>query len=222
MSTVSDDRGEKDLLNRSFMDPIFLQQFALTRENALEYFCRSPFYDISSNNETLRMQGTSMSHVHLQRMTGIEFALGEDRGSREGSRGNDGSSDGRLFLVKKQRRDSPTSVHVLSVYYILDGTVYQSPNLLHLMMTKYNKIASCLSAALSLNTDCVDYKHPDNDGAGLRRAFPVQHRAAQREGERDLMLSESGKKRQKITDCRDFPSFNNCVSDMLTFVNKGQ
>ena len=190
--------------------------------------------------QTLRMQGTSMSPLHLQRMTGVEFALDQtsSRGGREQGRGRgqgrggeDNSSGGRLFLVKKQRRESPSSVHVLSVYYILDGTVYQSPNLLHLMMTKYNKITSCLSTALTLSTECVNYTHPRSQSSasntneyvnvsstvGSRPVFPVPpvSAPARREG----AGTESGKKRQKIIDCRDFPSFNNCVSDMISFVN---
>jgi hypothetical protein len=28
----------------------------------------------------------------------------------------------------------------------------------------------------------------------------------------------TGKKRQKITDCRDFPSFSSCVGDMESFL----
>jgi hypothetical protein len=214
----SDD--DQNVLNRSFLDPIFLQQFALTRENALEYFSRSPFYDPLSNNETLRMQGTNMSH--LRSMTGLEFAL-DDPAVRAGGSGGDSDSDGRLFLVKKQTRSSPSSVHVLAMYYILDGTVYQSPNLLHLLMTKYNKITSCLSEALSITTDCVDYTHPQGADAargagGARRVFAVP---AQRENDVSREQLKTGKKRQKITDCRDFPSFNSCVGDMmLAFAEK--
>jgi mediator of RNA polymerase II transcription subunit 6 len=220
---------DKSVLNRSFLDPIFLQQFALTRDNALEYFSRSPFYDPLSNNETLRMQGTNMGH--LQRMTGVEFALDDRVGGGAGSRGSstqEVDTGGRLFLVKKQKRASPSSVHVLAVYYILDGTVYQSPNLLHLMMTKYNKITSCLTAALSITTDCVDYTHSQSADAtsiqtsagGSRRVFPVAVPSHREGGDMSTEQVQAGKKRQKITDCRDFPSFNNCVNDMLTFVNK--
>ena len=48
-----EDSSDKDVLNRSFIDPVFLQEFPLTIENALEYFCRSPFYDLHSNNEVI-------------------------------------------------------------------------------------------------------------------------------------------------------------------------
>mmetsp|Transcript_2460 Transcript_2460/g.4478 ORF Transcript_2460/g.4478 Transcript_2460/m.4478 type:complete len:219 (+) Transcript_2460:88-744(+) len=199
---MSGEEGKNDALNRSFIDPVFLQQFALTRENALEYFSRSPFYDPVSNNETLRMQGTSMSH--LQGMTGVEFALDERAGK-----------DGRLFLIRKQRRSGPSSVQVLSMYYILDGTVYQSPDLLHLLMTKYNKISSGLSAAFSIAAGCTDYSGTGMDGAkGIFAPLTMSEDTGGVEDKR----GSGGRKRQKITDCRDFPSFSSCVGDMQSFL----
>lgn len=174
----------------------------------MEYFSRSPFYDPLSNNETLRMQGTNMTH--LQGMTGVEFALDERVVCPQG----------RLFLIKRQRRSSPSSVHVLNVYYILDGTVYQSPDLLHLLMTKYNKITSGLAEALSLTLECVDYsQHVLARPGGSRRVFPPPPSAAQeRIGVARGDKATSRKKRQKISDCRDFPAFSNCLSDMEAFL----
>lgn len=211
---------DKDALNRSFMDPIFLQQYPLTRENALEYFSRSPFYDPLSNNETLRMQGAGMSH--LTGMIGVEFSL-DNRGALKGG-GTPGES-GRLFRVKKQRRSSPSSVHVLAVYYILDGTVYQSPSLLHLLMTKYNRITSCLAKALSVTTECVEYTHPPHQVGsaasggtafgGKRRVFPVT--TVQHSRDRGDVVTGGGGKKQKIEDCHDFPSMSSCLSDMTAF-----
>ena len=207
---TSTENEDVSLLNRSFIDPIFLQQFPLTRENALEYFARSPFYDEKSNNETLRMQGTSMSH--LKTMTGLEFAVDESVGSAKNA------TDSRLFVIKKQERSSPSTARVLSVYYILDGTVYQSPNLLHLLMTKYNKITDSLKHALSISTESVKYTNSSmcDSSAGSRRVFPISI------ANQSSLTDVQTKKRQKISDCHDFPSFNSCVSDMHTFVEKSK
>jgi hypothetical protein len=198
---MSGEGVQSDDLNKSFMDPVFLQQFALSRDNALEYFCRSPFYDPLSNNETLRMQGAGMSH--LQGMVGVEFALDARAGE-----------DSRLYLIKKQRRSGPKSVHVLSMYYILDGTVYQSPNLLHLLMTKYNKITQGLAEAFTITADCADFSLSGNKAATgiFSLSSPSSSAGSENEGR------VTGKKRQKITDCRDFPSFSSCVGDMESFL----
>ena len=34
-----------------------------------------------------------------------------------------------LFVIRKQKRTSSTSVSLLSIYYIIEGTIYQAPNL---------------------------------------------------------------------------------------------
>lgn len=55
----------------SFIDPVWLQQWGLGPENALDYFALSPFYDKSCNNEQCRMQGVD-PREGLKNLTGLE------------------------------------------------------------------------------------------------------------------------------------------------------
>lgn len=49
-------------------------------------------------------------------MTGTEFVLSE-------------VMEPHLFLIRKQKRDSPDKVTPMLAYYILDGSIYQAPQL---------------------------------------------------------------------------------------------
>ena len=49
-------------------------------------------------------------------MTGNEYTLSE-------------VMEPHLFVIRKQKRDSPDKITPLLTYYILDGSVYQSPQL---------------------------------------------------------------------------------------------
>ena len=90
--------------NIMFIDILWLRTFGLTKENVLDYFALSPFYDPTSNNQSIRTQGVDKSH--LLNMEGIEFALEET------------SYEPTLFIVKKLFRTSPRSSKVLEIYYV--------------------------------------------------------------------------------------------------------
>jgi len=93
------------LENIQFIDSLWLRAYGLNRENVLDYFALSPFYDPKSNNEALRTQGAGPEH--LQNMIGLEFVL-------EASCNHEPV----LFVVKKQMRSSPRVAEVLDVYYV--------------------------------------------------------------------------------------------------------
>lgn len=61
----------EDPEQRSFIDPVWLQQWGLGPENALDYFALSPFYDKACNNEQCRMQGVDPKEGLLN-LTGLE------------------------------------------------------------------------------------------------------------------------------------------------------
>lgn len=61
----------EDPEQRSFIDPVWLQQWGLGPENALDYFALSPFYDKACNNEQCRMQGIDVREGLLN-LTGLE------------------------------------------------------------------------------------------------------------------------------------------------------
>lgn len=49
-------------------------------------------------------------------MTGIEYTLAD-------------ATEPNLFVFRKQKRDGPEKVTAMLTYYILDGTIYQAPQL---------------------------------------------------------------------------------------------
>lgn len=51
-----------------------------------------------------------------RKMTGTEYALSE-------------VMEPNLFVIRKQKRDGPDKVNPMLTYYILDGSVYQAPQL---------------------------------------------------------------------------------------------
>lgn len=112
-----------DDYNASFRDTVWLQSFPLTAQTVLHYFALSPFYDRSCNNERLKMQRLGLEQ--LKNMRGVEYELLPNLAQQLPQ---------QLFLIRKQRRSSRNQVEPLAVYYVLDGTVYQAPNI-HAMLT---------------------------------------------------------------------------------------
>lgn len=51
-----------------------------------------------------------------RKMTGIEYMLSE-------------VMEPHLFVIRKQKRDSPEKVTPMLTYYVLDGSIYQAPQL---------------------------------------------------------------------------------------------
>ncbi|XP_065183550.1 mediator of RNA polymerase II transcription subunit 6-like [Sycon ciliatum] len=88
----------------------------LQPSNVLEYFSQrsNPFYDRTCNNEVVRMQRRELSTI--KSMTGLEYELLHVQGNF-------------LYIIRKQFRHSPTEVTPQANYYILNGVVYQAPDL---------------------------------------------------------------------------------------------
>ncbi|CAM9144573.1 unnamed protein product [Laminaria digitata] len=134
----------------SFIDPVWLQQWGLGPENALDYFALSPFYDKACNNEQCRMQGVD-PREGLLNLTGLEFML-EDLPEEmsflpPGQPAPVGPQPRRLFVVKKQMRKSRTSVEVQAIYYIMEGVIYQTPTVQKLIKSRLNKFTHHLNNA---------------------------------------------------------------------------
>lgn len=114
---------KENLAHLCFRDVSWLQENPLNTSTAMNYFSLSPFYDNTCNNEQLRMQSRfnleKKPENLLLKMVGEEYCLWDECCS----------ADGRLFVIRKQRRSSPTSVKLLGAFYILDGSIYESPNL---------------------------------------------------------------------------------------------
>ncbi|KAK0537568.1 Mediator of RNA polymerase II transcription subunit 6 [Tilletia horrida] len=137
------------LYSTAFRDPEFIAFFgALTRQNILDYFSRSPFYDLQSTNQVLRMQniaitggfmsalaGDQKEEEDLKRFTGIEFVVVH-------------AQPDALFVIHKRRRLSPAATIPLAAYYVLDGTIYQAPDMHSVLGSKMLTSVTALRATI--------------------------------------------------------------------------
>ncbi|VDO94190.1 unnamed protein product [Soboliphyme baturini] len=101
--------------------------------NALEFFANpmNPFYDINCLNEQVRVQ--RLAPEVLARAQGIEYALLH--------------AAEPLFTIRKQYRNSPTSVVPLDDYYIIGGTVYQAPDFCSVLNSRIQSALNHVGAA---------------------------------------------------------------------------
>ncbi|XP_077217285.1 RNA polymerase transcriptional regulation mediator-like protein [Tasmannia lanceolata] len=106
-----------DMTGICFRDQLWLNSYPLDRNLVFDYFALSPFYDWTCNNEQLRMRSIHPLDIsHLSKMTGNEYMLSD-------------VMEPHLFVIRKQKRDGPEKVTPMLTYYILDGSIYQAPQL---------------------------------------------------------------------------------------------
>lgn len=122
-----------DDYNGSFRDTMWLQSFPLNTQTVIHYFALSPFYDRSCNNERLKMQRLGLDQ--LKNMRGIEYEVLPNTAKQLPQ---------QLFLIRKQRRSGRTQVEPLAIYYVLDGSVYQAPNIHAMLTSRLVRLALCL------------------------------------------------------------------------------
>lgn len=139
-------------LTEYFRDDAALRYCALTADNALEYFFLSPFYQVDCINE--RVRTGEVSREGAQYLTGIEYVLVPTGAAP------------RLFVVERRLRRSTTDVAVLSVYYILDGSIFQCPDASTLLSSRVERCAHHVNAAM---------QH-----VGTLRKLLAQHEAAEK------------------------------------------
>ncbi|CAM9139609.1 unnamed protein product [Scytosiphon promiscuus] len=155
----------EDPEQRSFIDPVWLQQWGLGPENVLDYFALSPFYNKACNNEQCRMQGVD-PREGLLNLTGLEFMLEklpqEMSFLQPGQSAPAGPQPRRLFVIKKQVRKSPTSVEVQAIYYVMEGVIYQAPTVQKLIRSRLSKFTHHLNNAFVEVSKLADLK----DSAG--------------------------------------------------------
>ncbi|GAB2294525.1 hypothetical protein Dimus_028729, partial [Dionaea muscipula] len=70
-----------------------------------------------------------------RKMTGIEYVLSE-------------VMEPNLFVIRKQKRDSPEKVTPMLIYYALDSSIYQAPQLCNVFTSRivgtlFLTLASC-------------------------------------------------------------------------------
>ncbi|KAI8805282.1 MED6 mediator sub complex component-domain-containing protein [Cladochytrium replicatum] len=113
---------DESLTEVSFKDTNFLKFYGLHEANVIDYFALSQFYDKSCLNEQIRMQArfNELQAHQLDRrgMTGIEYEVMQEYLPQQP----------KLFVIRKQYRYTKDKTETLATYYIVDGTIYQSPD----------------------------------------------------------------------------------------------
>ena len=139
----------------SFVDPVFLARFGLSRVNVVDYFLHplNPFRtQNNTSNEVLNMQGISIgmlmqagmgNHIPLSAMS-AEDAYSKKLSALTGDQyelllpADPNDSDhytqpSPLYTIRHVIRTNQSSVKILGVYYVVEGVIYKSPNIRSLM-----------------------------------------------------------------------------------------
>lgn len=163
----------------SFVDPVFLARFGLTRINAIDYFLHplNPFRTkAKTSNEVLSMQGMNIGtlmawgtstrpgplspedgedeyRVALSRLTGEQYELLP----LEDTEGMTPQQLAALFTIRHVHRTSISQTKVLGIYYILEGVIYKSPTVRGLMKAHVTRTLEGLSEACDALSVCARY-----------------------------------------------------------------
>lgn len=163
----------------SFVDPVFLARFGLTRINAIDYFLHplNPFRtSAKTSNEVLNMQGINIGtlmawgtgtrpgplnmedgedeyRVALSRLTGEQYELLP----LTNIDGMTPQQLAALFTIRHVHRTSQNQIKVLGIYYILEGVIYKSPTVRGLMKAHIARTLEGLSDACDALSVCAKY-----------------------------------------------------------------
>ncbi|KAK3131951.1 hypothetical protein QOZ80_6AG0513800 [Eleusine coracana subsp. coracana] len=126
-----------DMTGICFRDQLWLNTYPLDRNLVFDYFALSPFYDITCNNESLRSrQIHPLDMSQLTKMTGTEYLLTD-------------VMEPHLYVIRKQRRENPEKSTAMLAYYILDGSIYQAPQLCNVFASRISRAMHHISKAFT-------------------------------------------------------------------------
>ena len=159
----------------SFVDPVFLANFGLSRVNVLDYFLLrlNPFRtSASTSNEVLDMQGISIGMFMQYGTNGFPMPpqTAEEEYSKALSRLQGEQYElmapvnpefyvmpSPLYTIRHVKRTNPTTVKVLGIYYVVEGVIYKAPSVRSLMKTNVARTLEGLSGACSALSVCARY-----------------------------------------------------------------
>ncbi|KRH94697.1 RNA polymerase II transcriptional regulation mediator [Pseudoloma neurophilia] len=160
-------------LMHSFTDPSWLEENPLTTETAISYFARSPFYDGSCLNETLRMQ-TQFSNFFdlnqkLQELDGLRYFVEEKN---------------EIFYIYKINKQK-TEETLVDFHYIMFGTIFKGT-------TQYGVAKARMYNFLFFVDESIEkfYKRRDYDpykGLFLKSTDKSDEEAKQKDKEEDAI-----------------------------------
>nr|GLL23450.1 mediator of RNA polymerase II transcription subunit 6 [Ipomoea trifida]GMC76055.1 mediator of RNA polymerase II transcription subunit 6 [Ipomoea batatas] len=154
-----------DMTGICFRDQLWLNTYPLDRNLVFDYFALSPFYDWTCNNEQLRMRSIHpLDLSQLTKMTGIEFSLSE-------------VMEPHLFVFRKQKRDSPEKVTPMLTYYVLDGSIYQAPQLCNVFAARLGRALFHISKAFTFaatKLEKIGYVDAENESGHAESKAPKE------------------------------------------------
>lgn len=160
----------------SFVDPVFLARFGLSRANVIDYFLHplNPFRtSVNSSNEVLAMQGIAIGMLMQQGLNGEPLsppaAEEEYRNALSRLTGEQYellppvdpahyTQPSPLYTLRHVLRSSPSSVKILGIYYVVEGVIYKSPAVRSLMKANVARTVDGLSAACQALSVCARYQ----------------------------------------------------------------
>ncbi|KAK8921446.1 Mediator of RNA polymerase II transcription subunit 6 [Platanthera zijinensis] len=127
-----------DMTGICFRDQLWLNTYPLDRNLVFDYFALSPFYDWTCNNEQLRSRSIHpLDSSFLSKMTGNEYVLSE-------------AMEPHLFVIRKVKRESPEKTMPMLTYYVLDGSIYQAPQLCNVFAARIGRSIYHMSKAFNI------------------------------------------------------------------------
>lgn len=157
----------------SFVDPVFLARFGLSRVNVLDYFLHplNPFRTkANTSNEVLAMQGVGIGTLMAQGVNAgpLTPEAAEEEYSKALSRATGEQYEllppvdvahytqpSPLFTIRHVLRSNPTTVKVLGIYYVLEGVVYKAPSVRALMKANVSRTLEGLTGACQALSVCA-------------------------------------------------------------------
>lgn len=160
----------------SFVDPVFLARFGLSRANVLDYFLHplNPFRtQANTSNEVLAMQGIGIGqliqqgtngfpmppqaaeeeyHRSLTRLTGEQYELLPPMDPAFFTQPSP------LYTIRHVTRTNQRSVKILGIYYVVEGVIYKAPSVRSLSKAHVSRTLDGLAGACSALSVCARFQ----------------------------------------------------------------
>jgi len=167
----------------SFVDPVFLARFGLSRVNVIDYFLHplNPFRTKNNtSNEVLAMQNISIGTLMAQGtgirpgpmilreaeeeyvaallyLTGEQYELVPEAKAFNAKLHQDTPLIAPLYTIRYVLRSNPTTTKVLGIFYVLEGVIYKSPTVRSLMKANVARTIQGLDEACKELSVCARY-----------------------------------------------------------------
>jgi MED6 mediator sub complex component len=160
----------------SFIDPVFLARFGLSRANVLDYFLLplNPFRTPSNtSNEILSMQGISIGILMQQGTNGFPMTpqAAEEEYHRSLTRLTGEQYEllppvdpalyvqpSPLYTIRHVTRTNQRTVKILGIYYVVEGIIHKAPSVRSLSKAYVSRTLDGLAGACSALSVCARFQ----------------------------------------------------------------